>query len=367
MGSVKIPYYVVHKGFGYWQPKKSMRALGFASVPCGKDGPEAWARARLAHERWLSYLATDERKPALPPSGSLGEAFRRYRETAEWSVKKAARTREEWERCWRRIEPVFGDVKPSTVTLEHISAFRQIIATTVSQREAHRCIKIWRALWQVAAALKFCAKDADPSFGVRNTEPTPRSAAWSEGEVVRLVKAAWRSRYYGLAALISTGWDTQLSPVDLRGLTTSQSIQDAQGLAFVLARAKTGRAAYGTISRRTERIVNAYIAQLGAELLANAPIFRNRSGRAYSKDTLGDDFRDVRAIVFGDNEKRTLADFRRSGAIEAIRGGAEVEALSAKMANDLDTSRSLHKTYAPVDLSTVRQVDAARRQGRRKG
>jgi len=68
-------------------------------------------------------------------------------------------------------------------------------------------------------------------------------------------------------------------------------------------------------------IVDAYIAGLGVELLANAPIFRNRSGRPYSKDTLGDDFRVVRAAVFGLAENRTLADFRRSGAIEAAAGG----------------------------------------------
>jgi hypothetical protein len=56
----------------------------------------------------------------------------------------------------------------------------------VSLREAHRCIKIWRALWRVAAALKYCQRDADPSLGVRNVEPKPRQAVWEHGEVVRL-------------------------------------------------------------------------------------------------------------------------------------------------------------------------------------
>lgn len=343
-----------------------MRDEGFKSVPCGKDGPEAWARARAAHDLWVSYLATKSRIGSLPPIGSLSEAFRRYKGTGEWA-KKAPRTREEWERCWARIGPIFGDVKPSTVTLEHISAFREMILTQVSQREAHRCIKIWRALWQVAAALKYCKKNEDPSSGVRNTEPQPRKSSWAEGEVVRLVKAAWRQNYRGLAAVIATGWDTQLSPVDLRSLTASDRVRDAQGLAFLLERAKTGRSAVGTLTPRSERVVDAYIAWLGVELLDNAPIFRNRSGNPYSKDTLGDDFRDIRESVFGKDEKRTLADFRRSGAIEAIRGGVEPAALASKMANDLDTSRSLHKTYAPVDLATARGVDANRRQGRRRG
>lgn len=378
MGSVKIPYYVVKKGHGYWQPTAAMRDAGFTSTPCGPDGPEAWARAQIAYGQWLDYLAKKEKPGTTVKPGSLAEAFARYRRTDEWA-KKAPRTREEWERCWRRIDPVFGDVRPSTVTLEHISAFRAIIAAQVSQREAHRVVKIWRALWQVAAAMRYCDKNADPSAGVRNTEPAPRRAMWAEGEVVRLVKAAWRSGHRGLAAVIAVAWDSQLSPVDVRSLTASQRVRDAQGLAFVLSRAKTGRGAVGTLTRRSAAVVDAYIAGLGFDLLDNAPIFRTRghavgdrggkpwAPRPYTKDKLSEDFRTIREAVFGPGETRTLADFRRSGAVEAIRGGVEAEQLAAKMANDLDTSKALHKTYAPVDLATARKVDEARRKGRRRG
>jgi hypothetical protein len=37
-------------------------------------------------------------------------------------------------------------------------------------------------------------------------------------------------------------------------------------------------------------------------------------------NTLGDDFRAVRTKVFGDDERRRMADFRRSGATEALAG-----------------------------------------------
>ena len=42
MGKIKIPYYVVVKGCGYWRPKKEMRALGFERIKCGEavDGLE---------------------------------------------------------------------------------------------------------------------------------------------------------------------------------------------------------------------------------------------------------------------------------------------------------------------------------------
>ncbi|MGH6841330.1 MAG: hypothetical protein ACREDV_04450, partial [Methylocella sp.] len=68
--------------------------------------------------------------------------------------------------------------------------------------------------------------------------------------------------YRGLAALIAVAWDTQLSPIDVRRLTSSQLRKDARGLVFVLARAKTGRAAMGTPQRRAEWVLDKYTSGL---------------------------------------------------------------------------------------------------------
>jgi hypothetical protein len=92
--------------------------------------------------------------------------------------------------------------------------------------------------------------------------------------------------------------------------------------------------------------------------------FRNRSGAPYSKDTLGDDFRAVRVATFGGLDKRTLADFRRSGAQEAIAGDATPAALAHAMGNTLSASNALFATYCPVNLTTIRSVMEARRRGR---
>jgi hypothetical protein len=78
-----------------------------------------------------------------------------------------------------------------------------------------------------------------------------------------------------------------------------------------------------------------------------------------------DDFAAIRDKVFA-NDKRTLADMRRSGAIELQAGGAAPQATAAKMANSISSANAIHKTYQPVDLETVRQADAARRIGRRR-
>jgi hypothetical protein len=377
---IKLRHYVVKRGKGFWQPTKAMRALGFYAVPCGTDSSDAWVIAERWNDRWDKTRRGEAPSPAMViadnlsperseeltvyPPRALGEAFRRYRRTDEWS-SKAPRTREDWWRAWKRIKPIFGDCDPRTVTLEDISALRKAVQETVSLREAHRTIKIWRALWKVSAALQYCKRDDDPSLGVRNRAAPGRSETWTEGEVVRVFKRAWRMRYYGLASAIAVAWDTQLSPGDVRALRASQLAQARTGELFFTERGKTGVPVGGVLSARAMAALTAYLEMLGVELHGEAYIFRNRSGAPYSRDTLGDDFRDIRAAEFGERDRRTIGhDFRRSGAVEAIVGGAQAEHLAHAMGNTLSASNALFATYVPVNVATLRTVIAARRKGR---
>jgi hypothetical protein len=212
------------------------------------------------------------------------------------------------------------------------------------------------------------ARTADPSMGIRNLAPAPRWQRWSEGEAVRLVKAAWRHGYRGLACVVAVAWDTQFSPVDVRTLAERHRAVIAGRLVFdrqADGRAKTGRAALGTISARTERLVAAYLAQLAIDLHPDAILFRTRTGAAYGREPLAHDFAAVRALAFP-GDKRRLMDMRRSGVVEAVAGDAGPMGLAAKLANSIGRSNTLHKTYAPVDLEAVRNTDAARLLGRRR-
>lgn len=389
MGSVKIPYYVVIKGRGYWNPSKAMKAAGFQMVRCGRDGPVAWAIANEWAQRWQRVKdgrdpgPLEARRPGADPDavfalrvyppGSLGEAFSRYRRTDEW-LAKAPRTREEWDRVWAKIDPYFGDAAPGAITLEHISILRSSIERTISRREAHRVIKIWRVLWKVAAAMRYCRRDDDPSLGVRNKAAKGRGETWSEGEAVRLVKTAWRAGYHGLAAALATMWDSQLSPGDVRALTRGQLDQVLAGGLIVTERAKTGASVGAALSPRSAAIVRAYAAQLGVEVHAEAPLFRTRghtkgdgrpwAPRPYTKDRFAEDFREVRTILFGEREKRQMLDFRRSGAVEAIAGDAEPAKLAHAMGNTLGSSNALFETYVPANVTSLSDVAQARKKGR---
>jgi hypothetical protein len=261
-----------------------------------------------------------------------------------------------------------GDVAPDTITFDMMSQWRASLEKKHGRGVAHKTIRIWRALWTIMLGMKI-ARGVDPSKGVRNRAPAPRHQRWTEGEAVRLVKAAWRSGYCGLACIIAIAWDTSFSPVDVRTLAARhRSEANNGGLMFDRrdeGRAKTGKAAIGTISRRTERLVAAYLAALGANLHPDAILFRNRSGNPYRQDTLADDLGTLRKAIFP-GDKRRLMDMRRSGTLEAIAGGAEGFALAAKMANSIERSNALHRTYAPVDEVAVQGVDEARLRGRRK-
>ena len=151
-----------------------------------------------------------------------------------------------------------------------------------------------------------------------------------------------------------------LSPVDTRRLTPSQVRSDVHGVWFSL-----DRAAAATLSRWSQAILTAYVAKLGVEITPRSQIFRNRSGTAYSKDTLGDDFRAVRE-AFDPTDKRQLADMRRSGAIEGDAGGASIEDQAHKMANTVSASNRLRKTYNPTNVPAVRRYDETRVIGAKK-
>lgn len=376
----KPPYYWVDKwGNGYWTPKKHMRAAGFENVACGEDGTAARLKANQWYLKWVEYKQTGKKdKVEVWPAGSIGDGYQRFRATNEWQ-RKAPRTREDWDRGWKHIKDVFGDRKPADITLEDISLWYsgdpddevKGLLQTVGVREAHRAVKIWRALWQVIAALKYCKMDEDPSFGIRRQTPKGRSARWHEGEAVRLVKRAVRMKFYGAACVIAIAWDSQFQPVDVRKLEKRHMRESGGRIIFDLTdegREKTDKPVIGTISRRTERLVRAYLAdRFGeADILSNQALFCNRSGDRYSKDTLGDDFRDVRAAEFGQLETRKLMDMRRSGAIEAAAGGVDPTALAKKMGNTIDQSRELQMTYVPAQEAIVRLADRARVKGRRR-
>ncbi|CAL8972704.1 hypothetical protein RHODGE_RHODGE_00475 [Rhodoplanes serenus] len=401
MGKDKVRYLVFVNGRWRWRPTRKMRSLGFRLETFGTAlTAEDKARALALNDDW--DLVRRGLAPAprhIHPAGSVGEAYERAMalRAAERKAKgiawdRAHEARDDWPRAWKWLDPAFGDVNPARIEPEDFlfidpatgeaAGLLPKIEHRVSAAERHRVVKVWRALWKRMARMGYCDIHADPSLAITNTAPPPRQAVWTNREVLRLVQRAWRTGKPGLAALMAVTWDTMLSPGDARRLTAGQMARDAGGAVFFVDRAKTGRAAAGTLSQWSDAILSAYLRSLGVDLLDTAPLFRTagsepgpRGGRRwgpqpYTKDKADKDFRAVRTALFGLGETRQFADMRRSGAVEADAGGARVEDLSNKMANTIHASARLRKTYTPVNVPSVRRVDDARALGRarlRKG
>jgi hypothetical protein len=381
MGKIKIPYCTVIAGRGYWRPTRKMRSLGFQLVRCGADGPTAWALADDWNKRWqsvrkgkdpplfnLDRLSRDQAEATRRyPPGSIGAAFQVYVRTPEWASRAQLSRDKIWWPAWFRIRDMWGDVAPDTITFEMMSKWRAALEKKHGRDVAHKTLRVWRTFWKIMLGMKVaCAPD--PSMGIRNRAPSPRWQRWSEGETVRLVKTAWRHGYRGLACIVAVAWDTQFSPVDVRTLAERHCAIVGNRLIFdrqADGRTMTGRAAIGTLSQRTERLVRVYLASLQIELHPEAILFRTRSGNSYGRETLGHDFAAVRNIAFP-GDKRRLMDMRRSGVVEAVAGDAGPVGLAAKLANSIGRSNMLHKTYAPVDIEAVRNTDAARLRGRQR-
>jgi len=356
-----------------------MRCFGFSLIRCGKDGPEAWAIAEGWNQKWqafrkglapapidVSKLSRDDAEAVRRyPPGSVGAAFQAYIRTPEWEARAESARNKIWWPAWFRIRDMWGDVAPDTITFAQMSKWRATLEKKHGKGVAHKTIRVWRTFWKIMLGMKV-AHTPDPTLGIRNRSAPPRWQRWSEGEAVRLVKGAWRRGYKGLACIIAVSWDTQFSPVDVRTLAERHRAIMGGRLVFdrqVEGRAKTGRAAIGTVSRRTERLVSAHLA--GTERVPDAVLFRTRTGSPYREATLAHDFADIRELVFpGDTRK--LMDMRRSGVVEAIAGNVGPLGLSAKLANSIERSNTLHKTYAPLDIEAVRNADAARLKGRQR-
>lgn len=377
---MKPRYYKVRpNGRAYWVPTPKMRRLGFVPVALGLDAVPAIKRAidlNAAWDRVRKGLAPAPNAPVDPknpeaseaatiyPAGSVGALFSRWRTTNIWA-RKAPRTREDYWRAWKRLKPVFGDIDPNTIDLEFMDGFYHRLVETAGVREAFHTIKCWRAMWNAFAAMQAVQPGRDPSLAVRRITPQKRTARWTEGETVRLVKAAIRADKPGLACILAVAWDTLLSPTDVRTLCRSAMTDESGRITFTLARAKTGKAAIGTLSPRADRLVRAYLAWAPVTV-PSAPMFRMQGGAAYrDKIALAHDFGRLREKLLP-GDKRTIADMRRSGATEALVGGAQHGAIAHKLANDLGRSQALRDTYTPVDLASVRAADEARIEGRRR-
>lgn len=364
MTHAKLPYVRRKRGNLFWEPTPAMRAVGFLPKPLGPESAASIAEARKLYEAWLKALAAKSRVTEYPP-GSLGAFYDRYRLTSTWA-KKAARTREDYERAWKHLEPAMARKVLTQIGVEDVERLVDELEAEKGPHERYRTVKVLRALYADAIPRLKLVGFPSPANGVRNPQPRGRSAIWLGAEVAQLVRTAEETGYGGMAVAIRVAWDTLFSPVDVWTATMAQLRKDGGGAWLERARTKTEREAFGHLSRATVTAIEAYHLELGVEIPKDQPFIRQRNGHAYrSKDTFGDDFRAVRKVAFP-GDTRQFQDLRRSGNVEADAAGADKATMAEILANTMDKSRFLSDTYTPPTVAKAREVAKQRLEGRKR-
>lgn len=348
-----------------------MRALGFLPKPLGPDAPPAWAEAQSLYEKWLRARDGSETftlEETYPP-GSLGEYYRLFKAKSKAWRKKALRTKEDYERAWKHIGPHLGRKTITKISVTDIEDFEEVLDTTLSPSERYRVMKCLRALF-ADAIVRLRLNIKSPALAVANPQPQGRSQIWLGLEIQKLIAGAYELEMDGMAVAIMIAWDTLFSPVDVRTLTKQQLRRDAVGWYLHRSRTKTDREAFGHLMDETAAALQAYLKELGAELLPTAALIRRKSGKAYAQGVSGknyfaQDFRAVRAHVFPGDQRQFL-DIRRSGNVEADAAGADKSTMAELLANSMDSSAFLDATYTPATVSKARQIAVTRKEGRER-
>lgn len=372
MTRVKLPYYVVRKGRGYFEiGKDRAKAAGLpASEPLGEDGPEAWAKAKRSYDAYKAAIDPNglQRLGGYPP-GSLGAAWVLWKKTPDWT-EKGARTREEYERAWDdHIDPNFGRKQITKITVSDSEAFHRRLKRDLTKSDAHRTLKVWRALLNMLEKKHIIARA--PIGAVTNPMPKGRGQFWLASEIKLMLRAAHLAhrftgddRWRVMGLLIRLAWETAMSPPDCRTLKMSMLKQDRTGWYIERERTKSGAAAKPPISDALAADLRAYAERDGRTALPTASLFYRADGEPIDRFWMADLFRDTRKLTFGEDEKRQFQDIRRSANLEAALGGASAQDRAAVMANALDKNKALDAVYTPVTVARARMAQAAREAGR---
>ena len=365
MATLKVRHMVTRRGGYYFQATAAMRGAGLASEPLGRDLAAAIARAEQLNALWDEIRAGQKAaaQRRAPAPGSLDWLAAELRASGEWQ-DKAPRTREDIERAFKVILPVFGPARAAAVQPAQVARFYEKLRARGRPHETAMVMKWFRYLFSFGLRLYPRLVPHNPTLAVRVHQPRARRQYWQPEQVRRAIRQAWRWRWYGVAAAIALAYDTGLRPQDLRALTPRQLLADR----VVLAPQKTDHLPGRDQPRafpvwpETFALVQKYLARLGAIIPADQPLLRSVSGRPFtSRHHLAKQIRLVRRAA-GLPDDLQLRDLRRTGNVEAALGGASAPQLAARADHSIGRGQAILDVYTPATFEAAKAAQEARRR-----
>ena len=367
MGSDKIRHFVRKRDNFYWQPSKTLIALGMIPEALGTDEPHARAKAVELNNLADQIRRAPQRKlsPADMP-GTVARLIRDFKRSDEFTEDLKPRTQDEYTYYGSKIELELGHVMVRALSPKVIKTYYRRLCREVSITWGYHILSTLRALLSWGVSEDWI--DDNPALKVKMRSPPKRTVTWKPEQTEIYVSTAPKVELDCLVPMAFVFDSIGQSPVDVR--TLKRSAYD--GHRINVSRAKTGNGgAPIPLFPRAKEALDAYLATQ-PDKHPDAPLFTNpKTGKEWTESQLQKAHRALRKAA-GLPSHLQLQDFRTTAATEAGAAGAtapEIRGLlrhttvsasehyvhpDAQFTESTQNKRLAHRNKAASKVGTVR-------------
>jgi len=334
----------------FWEPSKTLKALGLIAEALGSDIAHAKQRALT-----LNSIADEVRRGNRmgdngPRPGTLSCLFAAYKVSHEWAELKP-RTRKDYAYYLEKIELEFGHLMVRAMSARVIKAYYRRLTDERGVTWAYHVIGTFRAVLSWAVTEDWIERN--PALDVRVRGPRKRKVMWLPEQAPIYVTKAREMGWNSVAVMVQVFDCIGQSPIDVIGMKA----RAYDGRAMSVTREKTG-VSDAPIPLWADVIadLDAYLATR-PKLHPDAPLFVNeKTGKQWVVSTLAKTHSAIRAAA-GLPKELQLQDFRRTAQTEAGAAGATADEIRA-LARHSTRSAALH--YVHPDSRYVNSAQAKR-------
>ncbi|MBU6443161.1 MAG: hypothetical protein KGR48_04555 [Alphaproteobacteria bacterium] len=335
----------------FWQPSKTVRALGLVPEALGADYAQAKARALE-----LNAIADEMRRTVRngsngPRPGTCARLFQEFMDSDEFNNEKKERTRKDYRYYLGKIEADFGDVMVRALTPKIIKTYYRRLCHEVSLTWASHILAHWRGVLSWAVSEDWIPKN--PALDVKLKAPKARDVMWTIAQRDTYVAKALEMDKESISVMLLVADSIAQSPVDVRTLRR----KTYDGCTIDVARQKTGvKDAPIVLFPEAKAALDTYLAKQPPKL-PDAPLFtHDRIGGMWKPSTLAKWHGKIRAAA-GLPRELQLQDLRTTGQTEAGAAGGTVDEIRALARHK---TRSAGLRYVHPDSRFVDAVQAKR-------
>jgi hypothetical protein len=334
----------------YWNPSKTLSALGMSPEAVGTDEPKARARAAELNGLGDELRRGNKAGGNSPRPDCFSRLFKEYRASDEFAELKP-RTRADYIYYGDKIDTQFGHLAVRAFTPKVVKTYYRRIRKERSVTWAYHILGTFRAILTWAVSEDWI--DDNPALKVVMKSPKKRKVIWELEQAVRYVAKAMEMGWHSVAVMTLVLDSIAQSPID--GRTMKRGAYD--GLRIAIARAKTGVSdAPIPLFPEAKAALDVYLKSRGP-MHPDAPMFASeKTGDMWDENALQKVHRKIRTAA-GLPDNLQLQDFRRTAQTEAGAGGGTVDEIRALARH---TTREAGEHYVIPDASYVENVQNKR-------